>query len=162
MTAIGAGSLSERVNGSELGIPKFWKNGLWGHFPPRSEAMRDDELPIDRARLDRVRTCQEACLAIVQGAGIALPAMYGLGFQNNNCIPCPKATSPNYWAAMRLHFPEQFSRMAKLSRELGARLARVNDERVFIDEIPADWPTLNPIAPACDFLCHLAEQDLAA
>lgn len=104
---------------------------------------------------------KEACLAMVEDAGIALPALYALGFQNNNCIPCVKATSPNYWAAIRLHFPEQFERMVKLSRELGARLARINDERVFIDEIPADWPTLNPIAPACDFLCHLAEQDLA-
>lgn len=103
-----------------------------------------------------------ACLAIVQGAGIRLPAMYALGFHNNNCIPCPKATSPNYWAAMRLHFPAEFDRMAKLSRELGARLSRINDERVFIDEIPADWPTLNPIAPACDFLCHIAEQDMRA
>lgn len=101
-----------------------------------------------------------ACLAMVQGAGIALPVMYGLGFHNNNCVPCPKATSPNYWAAMRLHFPLEFERMAKLSRELGARLARVSDERIFIDEIPGDWPTLNPIAPACDFLCHIAEQDL--
>jgi hypothetical protein len=103
---------------------------------------------------------KEACLAMLEGAGIALPIMYALGFHNNNCIPCPKATSPNYWAAMRTHFPAEFDRMAKLSRELGARLARVNDERVFIDEIPADWPTLNPIAPACDFLCHIAEQDL--
>jgi 3'-phosphoadenosine 5'-phosphosulfate sulfotransferase (PAPS reductase)/FAD synthetase len=103
-----------------------------------------------------------ACLAMVQGAGISLPIMYGLGFQNNNCIPCPKATSPNYWSAMRLHFPAEFARMAALSRELGARLSRVNDERIFIDDIPADWPTLNPIAPACDFLCHIAEQDMKA
>jgi hypothetical protein len=103
-----------------------------------------------------------ACLAMLQGAGIALPVMYGLGFHNNNCIPCPKATSPNYWAAMRLHFPSEFDRMARLSRELGARLARIADERIFIDEIPADWPTLNPIAPACDFLCHLAEQEISA
>lgn len=32
----------------------------------------------------------------------------------------------------------------------------------FIDEIPLDHPTTNPIAPACDFLCHLAEQRLRA
>lgn len=103
-----------------------------------------------------------ACLALVEGAGIKLPMMYGLGFSNNNCIPCPKATSPNYWAAIRLHFPEQFERMAVLSRQLGARLSRIHDERVFIDEIPADWPTLNPISPSCDFLCHIAEKDMAA
>lgn len=105
---------------------------------------------------------KEACLAMVERAGIALPPLYALGFQNNNCIPCPKATSPNYWAAMRKNFPEQFKRMAKLSRELDVRLTRIKDERIFIDEIPKDWPTLNPVAPSCDFLCHLAEQDLRA
>jgi hypothetical protein len=62
---------------------------------------------------------------------------------------------------MRLHFPAQFSRMAELSRRLGARLTRIANERIFIDEIPANWPTLNPLAPACDFLCQIASQDLA-
>lgn len=117
---------------------------------------------ITRAPLIERGLDKAACLALVEGAGIKLPVMYGFGFSNNNCIPCPKATSPNYWAAIRLHFPEQFERMAKLSRELGARLSRIHDERVFIDEIPADWPTLNPISPSCDFLCHIAEKDMAA
>jgi hypothetical protein len=110
---------------------------------------------------------KNACLAMVKGAGIELPVMYELGFQNNNCIPCPKATSPSYWAAIRKHFPEHFERMAKLSRELNARLVILGREdgkniRGFIDEVPTDQSTLNPIAPACDFLCHIAEQDLAA
>jgi hypothetical protein len=103
-----------------------------------------------------------ACLALVASAGIALPVMYSLGFGNNNCLPCVKATSPNYWSAIRLHFPQEFSRMAELSRRLGARLTRIADVRIFIDEIPADWPTLNPTAPACDFLCQIAAMDLAA
>jgi len=113
------------------------------------------ENPLIRAGLDK-----RACLAIVEGVGIDLPVLYKLGFPNNNCIPCGKATSPNYWSAMRLYFPLQFWRMARLSRSLGARLTRIGDVRIFIDEIPADWPTLNPIAPACDFLCHIASQDL--
>lgn len=115
------------------------------------------ENPLIAAGLDKA-----ACLALVLGAGIALPLMYALGFPNNNCIPCGKATSPNYWSAMRLHFPSPFWRMAKLSRELGARLTRIGNVRIFIDEIPDDWPTLNPIAPACDFLCQLAAQDIAS
>jgi hypothetical protein len=104
---------------------------------------------------------KDACLAIIQSAGVALPPMYALGFQNNNCIPCVKATSPAYWALIRTQFPAQFERMAKLSRELDVRLSRIEGERVFIDEIPLDHPTTNPIAPACDFLCHLAEQEFA-
>lgn len=108
-----------------------------------------------------------ACLALVRGAGIDLPVMYGLGFHNNNCVPCPKATSPSYWAAIRKHFPAHFDRMAKLSRELNARLVILGrrhgkNVRGFIDEVSADQSTLNPIAPSCDFLCHIAEQDLAA
>lgn len=112
--------------------------------------------PLIDAGLDK-----SACLSIVGGAGIKLPVMYELGFQNNNCIPCGKATSPNYWSAIRRHFPEQFSRMSELSRRLGARLTRIDNERIFIDEIPQDWPTLAPITPACDFLCHLASRGLS-
>jgi len=101
------------------------------------------------------------CLGFLQSAGIKLPAMYALGFHNNNCIPCPKATSPDYWSLMRKQFPAEFERMAKLSRELDVRLTRIKDVRCFIDEIPADWATTNPIAPACDFLCQIAVEDAA-
>ena len=113
------------------------------------------ENPLIKAGIDKA-----ACLAIVDGAGIPLPVLYSLGFPNNNCMPCGKATSPNYWAAVREHFPDQFARMTELSRRLGARLTRIANVRMFIDEIPMDWPTLDPLAPACDFLCHLAAKDL--
>lgn len=156
---------------------------------PREQFQRPDDVHVfgytadeeDRAKLFKLNnptlTCafplitkglnKKACLAMVQGAGIALPVMYGLGFHNNNCIPCPKASSPNYWAAIRKHFPAEFERMANLSRELNARLVILGREdekniRGFIDEVPAGQSTLNPIAPACDFLCHIAEQDLEA
>lgn len=115
------------------------------------------ETPLIERGLDK-----RACLAMVESAGIKLPPMYAMGFQNNNCIPCVKATSPNYWALVRREFPAEFERMVKLSRELGARLTRINDERIFIDEIPANWPVTEAISPACDFLCHIAEQDMVA
>lgn len=101
-----------------------------------------------------------ACLAMLEHAGIRPPLVYSLGFPNANCIPCCKATSPAYWALVRKEFPLQFHRMAKLSRKLGARLARVEGERVFIDEVPVDQTTMEPLAPDCDFLCALAEQGL--
>lgn len=140
---------------------------IFGYTADREDVERYERLKqrwpdlITRAPLIERGLDKLACLAMIEGAGIKLPVMYDFGFSNNNCIPCPKATSPNYWSAMRLHFPEQFNRMADLSRKLGAKLARIKDERVFIDEIPADWPTLNPVSPSCDFLCHIAEQDIA-
>lgn len=42
---------------------------------------------------------------------------------------------------IRKHFPEVFARRADQSRRFGSRLARIKGERVFLDEIPADWPT---------------------
>jgi hypothetical protein len=127
----------------------------------RASRMRNNypELSIRTPLIDRGIT-KAACLEMVGRAGIALPPLYALGFQNNNCLPCVKATSASYWALVRKTFPEKFNRMAKLARELDVRLCRIDGERAFIDEIPADHPTTDPIQPSCDFLCHLAEPEL--
>lgn len=129
----------------------------------RAKQLRDSypELTIWTPLIDAGIT-KAATLAMVESAGIVLPTPYLLGFHNNNCKTCVKATSPDYWSLVRKSYPDDFARMVELSRRLGVRLARINDERIFIDEIPDDWPTINPIAPACDFLCHIAELEMAA
>ena len=48
-----------------------------------------------------------------------------------------------------------------IPRELDVRLCRIKEVRSFIDEIPTDHPTTDPIQPSCDFMCHLAELGLA-
>ena len=108
-----------------------------------------------RAPLIEKGITKSATLAWVEKDGLALPRTYAMGFPNANCMQtgCVKATSPNYWSAFRKHFPERFADMAVMSRQIGARLARIDDERIFIDEIPLGWPTVEPIVPACDFLC---------
>ncbi len=129
----------------------------------RAERLRENfpELSIRTPLIDRGLT-KTACIEMVRRAGIAVPAMYLEGFHNNNCVPCVKATSPDYWSLIRLRHPEEFWRMASLSRELDVRLCRIDGERRYIDEIPEDWPTGNPIAPSCDFLCAIAEFDMVA
>jgi hypothetical protein len=129
----------------------------------RAERMREayPELTIKTPLIDRVLT-KAHCLGLLEQAGIRLPPLYGMGFRNNNCIPCVKAQSPDYWALVRLKFPEKFARLAQLSRDLDVRLVKVADgkgrrKRIFIDEVPADQPTGDPVQPACDFLCHSAE-----
>lgn len=72
------------------------------------------------------------CHNIIRSAGIALPAMYVLGFHNNNCIGCVKGKK-GYWNKIRIHFPEAFNRMAKIERELNFSLCDV-----FLDELPPD------------------------
>lgn len=127
----------------------------------RAETLRENwpDLQIVTPLIEKGIT-KAACLAMVMNAGIHPPRVYAMGFPNANCIPCGKATSPAYWALVRKEFPVQFHRMADLCRDLGARLTRIEDVRMFIDEIPADHPTTDAIAPECDFLCSIAEQDM--
>jgi 3'-phosphoadenosine 5'-phosphosulfate sulfotransferase (PAPS reductase)/FAD synthetase len=84
------------------------------------------------------------CYMALKRAGIALPAMYGLGFKNNNCIGCVKATSAKYWSNVRKNFPAVFSLRARQSRDLGVRLTRIKGVRIFLDELPLDHDDLTP------------------
>lgn len=100
------------------------------------------------------------CLSLLESANIKPPRVYAMGYPNANCIPCPKATSPSYWAVVRKYHPKEFARMAELSRRLGARLCRHKGVRIFIDELPDDVETKNALAPECDFLCGLYEESM--
>lgn len=140
---------------------------LWGYTADSGDVRRFERMKSEypemrqRAPLIELGITKEGCFAILEQVGIKRPRVYDLGFPNGNCIGCVKATSPDYWALVRREFPEVFARRADQSRRFGSRLARINDERIFIDEIPADWPVLNPTVPRCDFMCHIAGQDIS-
>lgn len=104
----------------------------------RAEQFRatNFELDLDYPLIDAGLT-KANCHALIQAAGIEIPAMYRLGFRNNNCIGCPKGGA-GYWNMIRRHFPAVFDRMTKLSRELGARLVRQDGVRIFLDELRPD------------------------
>jgi hypothetical protein len=78
---------------------------------------------------------KDDCFKIITAAGLELPRIYRQGYPNANCIGCVKATSPTYWNHVRNHHPSIFTERAELSRKLGARLVRVNGERIFLDEL---------------------------
>ena len=75
------------------------------------------------------------CLDILLDAGIQPPAMYSRGYPNANCIGCVKATSPTYWNLVRRDRPDIFAKRAEQSKRIGARLVRVDDERIFLDDL---------------------------
>jgi len=81
------------------------------------------------------------CKRMLLDAGIALPAMYALGYKNNNCIGCVKGQQ-GYWNKIRVDFPEAFARMAAMERELDAAINKRYEGgqriRVFLDELPPD------------------------
>ena len=127
----------------------------------RSIALKENwpDLNVEFPLIERGIT-KAGCLAMIENLNIKPPRVYEMGFPNANCIPCCKATSPAYWALVRKEFPNEFKRMVKYSRRYGARLTRIDGERCFIDEIPNDQPVTEALAPDCDFLCGLAEQEL--
>jgi hypothetical protein len=101
------------------------------------------------------------CHAIVSRAGIKLPAMYLLGYRNNNCIGCVKG-GMGYWNMIRRDFPDVFERMAALQRDLGPGSffwrERDTGERISLDALDPrrgnhdDEPNID-----CSLLCHMAE-----
>lgn len=120
---------------------------LWGYTADKTDVtrwwkmLRNYPLMTQYAPLIEKGMTKARTHALLADAGIKRPAVYEIGYPNGNCIGCVKASSPDYWAATRRHYPDVFARRADQSRRFGSRLTRINNVRIFIDEIPEDWPT---------------------
>lgn len=112
---------------------------------------RSNVLPI----LIDANMTKNDCADMLRGAGLKLPAIYGKGFPNANCIGCVKATSPTYWNLVRQEFPDVFADRAEQSRRLGSKLVRVKNERLFLDELSPDAKG-RPLKtmPDCGLFCE--------
>ena len=105
----------------------------------RFEAQNDEDFEWILADEGITKT---DCYQIVQRAGIRLPEMYRLGYQNNNCIGCVKGQQ-GYWNKIRVDFPDAFERMARLEREMDVAINKTyagdgKRKRVFLDELDPD------------------------
>ena len=96
------------------------------------------------------------CYRILTQAGIGLPAMYRLGYRNNNCIGCVKGGA-GYWNKIRRDFPEAFDRMAALERDLDHALNRLKKSPVFLDKLPKDAGRFEDENIECGTLCVMEE-----
>lgn len=99
------------------------------------------------------------CLAMVENAGIELPAMYRLGYHNSNCVPCPHG-GLGYFNKIRRDFPDEDDRMAAMEREVGHACNKDADGPVWLDELDPDRGSLDEIVGECSLLCVLAEADI--
>ena len=99
---------------------------------------------------------KEDCLAMLKNAGIELPMMYKLGYHNNNCIGCVKG-GMGYWNKIKIDFPQQFDKMAKLER---FKNQKVFKDR-FLDELkPTDGNYPQEPNIECSIFCQMAEEDI--
>lgn len=97
--------------------------------------VNNPELKLDWILLDAGVT-KAKCYKILTDARIKLPEMYIMGYKNNNCMGCVKASSPGYWNKIRTDFPEIFNSRAEQSRRLGCKLVILKGQRIFLDELP--------------------------
>ncbi len=102
------------------------------------------------------------CLGMIERAGIELPMMYRLGFNNANCL-CPKG-GMGYWNHVRKVFPAEFVQIADLQESIGPGAYFFHDPktngRIGLHQLdPAagrhDEPEIE-----CGLWCELAERDI--
>jgi hypothetical protein len=94
------------------------------------------------------------CLAMIERAGIELPAMYRLGYSNANCIGCVKG-GEGYWNKIRRDFPEQFEEMAQMQEQIGPGAYlfrdRSTNERFSLRDLDPKAGRHNEPSPECSF-----------
>lgn len=121
--------------------------------------------------IDRGLT-KEDCKAMVTRAGLELPIMYRLGYDNANCIGCVKG-GLGYFRAVREDFPSQFERLAQAEELvfnlhgesayiLRHRSGPLKGRRFPLRELPAGEAYRGESLPSCGIFCESAEQEYTA
>lgn len=71
---------------------------------------------------------KDDCFQIVADAGLVLPIPYLQGFDNSNCLKCPKG-GLGYWKHIDLHYPESYDQVISLQDLLGEGSWFLSDRR---------------------------------
>ena len=94
---------------------------------------------------------KEEAHGILKRAGVKRPAMYDLGYHNNNCIGCVKG-GKGYWNKIRVDFPDVFAARAALEREIGGTC--ING--TWLDKLdPTAGRDEGPILEECGAMCEV-------
>lgn len=106
----------------------------------------DHEFPLIEHGLTK-----EECHGMADNLGLKRPAMYDMGYPNNNCIGCVKGGA-GYWNKIRKDFPEVFERRSAEERLIGHSCIK----GIFLDELPEDKGNMNlEVMEDCTITCQL-------
>ena len=139
------------------------KRYVWGYDCSPKEKNRADSivnfLPNYDHRFPLIEQSisKEHAHEILAASGIKRPKMYDLGYHNNNCIGCVKASSMGYWNKIRIDFPDVFASRSKLERDIGATINKTEtDGPIYLDELdPKRGRHDPPITGDCGLLCEV-------
>ena len=102
---------------------------------------------------------KQDCYDHLRRLGLKLPAMYQLGYSNNNCIGCVKG-GMGYWNKIRKDFPMQFDKMAKMERFVGHAVNKDKSGPVYLDQLDPKRGRLKQDMPGdCGFTCEVNNAD---
>lgn len=118
----------------------------------------NNEVAEDFILIDN-KVSKQDCYSHLSRLGLKLPAMYHLGYSNNNCIGCVKG-GMGYWNKIRKDFPDHFDKMAKLERFIGHAVNKDNEGPVYLDELAPTRGRFKQDMPAdCGFTCEVKDAD---
>lgn len=145
---------------------KDWDGQVWGfEFDAKeiNRAIRFKQQYPDNKPLfpliERQITKPDA-LGMLWKAGIEIPTMYKMGYNNNNCIGCVKG-GMGYWNKIRVDFPSVFNETAKIEREIGATCLKDEKGIIYLDELdPSRGDPVKEIIPDCSLICQIEFQEI--
>ena len=142
-------------------VRKEWEQGkkdliyIWGYDASERHRMERilESMPEQQhvfPLIERNLT-KEDCHGMLQQLGIKRPAMYDLGYRNNNCIGCVKG-GMGYWNRIRVDFPEVFTERARQEREVGHTCIK----GIYLDELdPTAGRIEDEVMEECSIICQL-------
>jgi hypothetical protein len=124
----------------------------------RIERFKENNFETAEFPLFENRITKRRCHEIIYSAGIEQPAMYKLGFNNNNCIGCVKGQG-SYWIKIKKYFPEIFKKMAEQERKMEVAINKKYENgqrvKVFLDEMKdQDFENQLEFDIDCGVLCN--------
>lgn len=103
---------------------------------------------------------KQDCMLELKKYNIDLPAMYYLGYHNNNCIGCFKG-GMGYWNKIRKDFPEVFEKVSQVEQETHHTVLKKDGEQLYLKDLQEDWGNHTDIEiPDCGLFCDLETKGL--
>lgn len=133
---------------------------IWGY--DSTEQHRADRLKETMPEYEHIfpllddNLSKEEVHGMLQRLEIKRPAMYEMGYRNNNCIGYVKG-GMGYWNKIRRDFPEVFAERAKLEREIGRSCIK----GVFLDELDPNRGRIeDEVMEECGIMCEIAYEKI--
>lgn len=143
-----------------------WGGQIWGFEFDKKEINRairfKQQYPETKPLFPLIekRITKSDALAMILKAGIEIPEMYKMGYNNNNCIPCVKG-GIGYWNKIRKDFPDKFNEIAAIEREIGASCLKDKNGQLYLDKLDPNrgWK-VKEITHDCSIVCEIEFQEI--